>query len=107
MNDKDPATTFANRLSESELPFAPRENSPGTCGTRFDNNRQPRKISSEPKQVRIVVNLTLVASQTSEAAKPVAEIPAMYLARRHKMNPTRPYIKMLKINYHFPITAGH
>ena len=77
MNDKDPATTFANRLSESELPFAPRENSPGTCGTRFDNNRQPRKISSEPKQVRIVVNLTLVASQTSEAAKPVAEIPAL------------------------------
>ena len=77
MTDQDPSTTSANRLSESELPFAPRENSPGTCGTRFDNNRQPRKISSEPKQVRIVVNLTLVASQTSEAAKPVAEIPAL------------------------------
>jgi CRISPR-associated protein Cas1 len=75
MNDQNPSAPSENRLSESELPFAPREISPGTCGTRSDNNRQPRKISSEPTQVKIVVNLAPVASQTSEAPKP--EIPAL------------------------------
>ncbi len=80
MNDQDSSITSANRLSESELPFAPREISPGTSGTRSDSNRPPRKIPNEPKQVKIVVNLAPVASQTSEAPKPVAEIPALPLS---------------------------
>jgi CRISP-associated protein Cas1 len=76
MNGNDSSAPSENRLSEPESSLTPRGLSPGTSGARPGGSRQSRQSTTEPKQLKIVMRVAPAEAQSSEAPKPVAEVPA-------------------------------
>lgn len=76
MNDQDPWASPENRLSEPELPLAPRGLSPDTLEAKSDHNPQPRQPATEPQQLKITVRVARVEPPSSEPPVALAKISA-------------------------------